>query len=82
MTQSQAWACIRMKENSGSYGAGTSLGYFGAYQFDYTTWVSNGGNPATYGNASPAEQDQVAQTTYSRRGWQPWPNTSRLCGLR
>src|SRR5438105_3987942 len=75
------WACIRQKESSNNYQA-RSGPYYGAYQFDRGTWVSNGGDPNTYGNASPAEQDRVAQTTQSRRGWSPWPATSRMCHLR
>jgi hypothetical protein len=75
------WACIRQKESSNNYQA-RSGPYYGAYQFDRSTWISNGGDPSTYGNASPAEQDRVAQTTQSRRGWAPWPATSRMCRLR
>ena len=75
------WACIRQKESSNNYQA-RSGPYYGAYQFDRGTWAANGGDPNTFGNASPAEQDRVAQTTQSRRGWSPWPATSRMCHLR
>lgn len=44
--------------------------YWGKYQFDRSTWAANGGNPASYGSASEAEQDRVAaQVTYDA-----WPN--------
>ena len=76
-----AWACIREKESSNNYQSHGSR-YYGAYQFDRGTWIANGGDPNTYGSATPAEQDRVAQTTQSRRGWSPWPATSRMCHLR
>jgi hypothetical protein len=44
--------------------------YWGKYQFDYSTWVANGGSPPSYGNADVAEQDRVAaNVTYDA-----WPN--------
>lgn len=68
---------IRAHENphdpSGSpYGRSTNRTHFGAYQFDRGTWASNGGDPNTWGIATPEEQDRVAATTYARRGSQPW----------
>lgn len=47
-----------------------SAGYWGLYQFAYSTWVSNGGDPAMYGKASASEQHRVAANiTYDA-----WPN--------
>jgi hypothetical protein len=31
---------------------------------------------------SPVEQILVAERAYKTRGYEPWPNTSRMCGLR
>lgn len=67
-------ASIRACESGGDYGAVSPDGnYRGAYQFDYQTWQSVGGqgDPAT---ASPSEQDQRAQMLMDQRGSSPWPN--------
>ena len=59
----------------GEYSVNTGNGYYGAYQFDLSTWRSNGGvgRPDL---ASPSEQDRVARLLFSHRGAQPWP----ICG--
>jgi hypothetical protein len=44
--------------------------YWGKYQFDYGTWVSNGGSPGSYGSAPESVQDQVA----SNVTYDAWPN--------
>jgi hypothetical protein len=31
---------------------------------------------------TPAEQIVVAERAYRKRGFAPWPNTSRACGVR
>ena len=36
-----------------------SSGHYGLYQFSSGTWAAYGGNPADFGNASVAEQNQV-----------------------
>jgi len=58
--------------------------YFGGMQFDLPTWYANGGGRfARYPHwATPHQQLVVAYTTWRRRGWNPWPNTSVMCGLR
>ena len=70
-----AWAALRMCESSGNYAADTGNGYYGAYQFDLSTWDSLGlgGLPS---NASPGLQDQAAQELFAQRGAEPWP----VCG--
>ena len=67
---------IKQCESGGNYSTNTGNGYYGAYQFNQSTWNSNGGsgNPAA---ASPAEQDRVAANLYAKRGGQPWPTCSR-----
>ena len=71
---------LRVCESSDNYRANTGNGYYGAYQFDLSTWHANGfsGYPD---QASPQTQDQAAQVLYSRRGWQPWPVCSQRMGL-
>jgi LysM repeat protein len=65
-------ACIRASENGGSYGRSGNATHFGAYQFDRQTWAANGGNPADWGSASAAEQDQVFANTVASSGYSAW----------
>jgi len=76
-----AGALARLRSCEGSYTANTGNGYYGAYQYDTSTWANYGG----YANASlapPAVQDEKAWLTYQKRGWQPWPSCSRKMGLQ
>lgn len=62
-------ACIDC-ESSWDADAYNAAGYWGLYQYNYESWVSDGGNPDTYGSASAAEQHAVAaNATFDR-----WPN--------
>lgn len=76
---SDSWYRLRMCESSNNYAINTGNGYYGAYQFDLSTWQSVGGSG--YPNqASPAEQDARALQLYRMRGWQPW-TCARILGL-
>ncbi len=72
--------CIKHRESRGQYGVvNSSSGAAGAYQFMPGTWNSTarsagrtdlvGVNPA---NASPADQDAMAQQLLSTQGLGPW----------
>jgi len=75
------WARLRQCESSGSYTIVASHGgYYGAYQFNLSTWQSVGGTGYPH-QASPAEQDYRALYLYRMRGWQPWTCAGKL-GLR
>jgi hypothetical protein len=65
-------ACVRARESGGNYQALNAGGYYGAYQFSASTWAAYGGNPADYGNASPAEQDQVFANALAQGGQSNW----------
>jgi Transglycosylase-like domain len=65
-------ACVRARESGGNYQATNPAGYYGAYQFSASTWAAYGGNPADYGNASPAEQDQVFANAIAQGGQSNW----------
>lgn len=65
---------IRLRESGGNYATNTGNGYYGAYQFNLSTWRGVGGSGLP-SEASPAEQDMRAQMLYDRRGCSPWPNT-------
>jgi peptidoglycan hydrolase-like protein with peptidoglycan-binding domain len=68
-----------MCESSNRYDINTGNGYYGAYQFDLSTWQSVDGTG--YPNeASPAEQDYRALILYRQRGWEPW-TCARIVGL-
>jgi len=71
-----AAALAKLRSCEGGYNSWNPAGpYYGAYQFNKGTW-SSVADPAKYGNATPAEQDEAAHKLYLRRGWQPWP----VCG--
>jgi len=65
------WYQLRMCESTNRYDINTGNGYYGAYQFDLSTWRSVGGSG--YPNqASASEQDYRALLLYRQRGWKPW----------
>jgi resuscitation-promoting factor RpfA len=75
-----SWSRLRNCESSNDYSINTGNGYFGAYQFNLSTWRSVGGRG--YPNfASRAEQDARALILYRERGWQPW-TCAGILGLR
>jgi hypothetical protein len=72
-------ACVRQHESGGRYNINTGNGYYGAYQFLPSTWnatAQRAGRPDLVGvlpsNASPADQDAMAQALYASNGRQPW----------
>jgi resuscitation-promoting factor RpfA len=75
-----AWAKLRVCESGNNYSINTGNGYFGAYQFDLSTWRSVGGKGLP-NQASPQEQDYRARALYRARGWSPWA-CARILGLR
>jgi hypothetical protein len=75
---SAQWLALRTCESSDNYSVVSANGlYYGAYQFNLSTWQSVGG----YGlptQASHAEQDYRALYLYRMRGWQPWTCAGKL----
>lgn len=69
-------ATIRACESGDDYSTNTGNGFYGAYQFDLSTWYSVGGSGLP-SEASPAEQDYRAAKLYRSRGSSPWP----VCGV-
>lgn len=71
---------LRFCEAGGIYTRNSGNGYYGAYQFNISTWGGWGGYARA--DLAPASvQDQKFLETYSRRGWSPWPSCSRKLGL-
>jgi len=77
------WLCIHRHE--GAWNANTGNGYYGGLQMDWSFM-------ATYGRRllrlkgpahrwRPLEQMWVAERAWRTRGFWPWPNTARMCGL-
>ena len=64
----------------GNYRINTGNGYYGAYQFNQSTWNGVGGTGRP-DHAAPEVQDEMATRLYERRGWSPWPSCSRSRGL-
>lgn len=69
------WAELRWCESRETYDVDTGNGYWGAYQFDLSTWSDQGGDGAP-SVATPAEQDARARRLFHDRGWTPLP----ICG--
>jgi Transglycosylase-like domain len=59
--------------------------YWGGLQMDLSFMESYGPEfYARYGTADhwpPADQMIAAYRAWRVRGWEPWPNTARMCGL-
>jgi hypothetical protein len=79
----RAWLCIHRYE--GAWHSNTGNGFYGglqmnlAFQRHYGRWLLR-----TKGRAhhwTPIEQIWVAERARRARGWYPWPNTARDCGL-
>jgi LysM repeat protein len=64
--------CVISRESGGDAQVMNGSGHYGLYQFSYSAWVAAGGNPADFGNASAAEQNQVFATAYAEDGTSPW----------
>lgn len=77
---SDAWAQLRFCEAGGDYTKNTGNGYYGAYQYNLSTWGNYGGY-ARPDLAPPEIQDAKAQQTQAARGWAPWPACARKLGL-
>ena len=65
------WYRLRVCESGNNYAINTGNGYYGAYQFDLSTWRSVGGTGYPH-QASPAVQDALALKLWQQRGWSPW----------
>jgi hypothetical protein len=77
------WLCIHRYEGSWTDPAAP---YYGGLQMDLSFQAAYGGyllrTKGTADNWTPLEQMWVAERAYkSGRGFYPWPNTARYCGL-
>jgi hypothetical protein len=74
------WAQLRFCEAGGDYTRNSGNGYYGAYQFNLSSWGSYDGY-ARPDLAPPAVQDAKAKATQAARGWYPWPACASKLGL-
>jgi hypothetical protein len=65
-------ACVIAAESGGNSQVMNSSGHYGLYQFSASTWAAYGGNPADFGNASAAEQNQVFDNAIAAGGQSNW----------
>lgn len=84
MVDINAFSCIHHYE--GAWNANTGNGYYGGLQMDrkfqslYGAYLVR--TKGTANNWTPLEQMLVGQIAHdSGRGFYPWPNTARACGL-
>jgi LysM repeat protein len=64
--------CVIARESGGNAQVMNGSGHYGLYQFSASTWAEYGGNPADFGNASVAEQNQVFNTAIASGGESNW----------
>jgi Transglycosylase-like domain len=64
--------CVVARESGGNAQVMNSTGHYGLYQFSASTWAAYGGNPASFGNASVAEQNQVFANALAAGGQSNW----------
>jgi len=64
--------CVIARESGGNSQVMNSSGHYGLYQFSASTWSAYGGNPADFGNASAAEQNQVFNNAMAAGGASNW----------
>jgi uncharacterized protein YabE (DUF348 family) len=74
------WDAVAACESGGNWHINTGNGFYGGLQFDYGTWLSNGGGAYAprADLASREQQIAVATRLYDARGASPWP----VCGQR
>lgn len=65
-------ACVIQRESGGSPQVMNASGHYGLFQFSASTWAAHGGNPADFGHATVAEQEQVFASTYAEDGTSDW----------
>ncbi|HEY9473728.1 MAG TPA: transglycosylase family protein [Mycobacteriales bacterium] len=72
------WDAVAQCESTGNWHINTGNGFYGGLQFDYTTWLSNGGG--VYAEradlATREQQISIAEKVWQARGISPWP----VCG--
>ena len=74
------WLELRECESSDNYQDDTGNGFYGAYQFLWSTWSSLG-YPGRPDLAPPWMQDEAAERDQAVSGWGQWQACSERLGL-
>jgi uncharacterized protein YabE (DUF348 family) len=74
LARADMWDRIAQCESGGNWHINTGNGYYGGLQFDYGSWLANGGDDFAprADLASRAEQITVANRYYAKAGLGPW----------
>ena len=74
LARADMWDRIAQCESGGNWHINTGNGYYGGLQFDYGSWLANGGDDFAprADRASRAEQITVANRYYAKAGLGPW----------
>lgn len=77
------WDQLARCESGANWSINTGNGFFGGIQFDYQTWLSNGGGEfASRADLATREQQIIiAERVRTNRGFSPWPACARSLGL-
>jgi uncharacterized protein YabE (DUF348 family) len=72
------WDAVAGCESGGNWAINSGNGFYGGVQFDFGTWVANGGlrYAPRADLATREEQIAIAEVTRARQGWGAWP----VCG--
>jgi LysM repeat protein len=65
-------SCVIASESGGNAQVTNGSGHYGLYQFSASTWAEYGGNPAEFGDATAAEQNQVFNNAIAAGGQSNW----------
>lgn len=80
-----ALTCIADHESHGTWDISTGNGYYGGLQMDrgfqQTYAPALYRSKGTADNWTAEEQMRAAEQAIASRGFTPWPNTARMCGL-
>lgn len=82
-TGNTVWDRLASCESGGNWATNTGNGFYGGLQFDYGTWLSNGGGKYAprADLASRTQQIAIASKVQASRGWGPWPACSASLAL-
>jgi hypothetical protein len=80
------WLCLhRWERGADGWATATGNGYYGGLQMDIDFQRTHGGNllrtKGTANNWTMLEQMWAAEDAWNTRGFGPWPNTRKLCGI-
>lgn len=77
------WDRLASCESGNNWSINTGNGFYGGLQFDYSTWLSNGGGAyAPRADLATREQQiDIAERVRAGRGFSPWPACANKLGL-